>query len=315
LMCGRWRSLFADGIFCVLLLLSGVGSGSESKIPAESGSEIAGEVSDVNGPTVVLGYDNEMPENNPTSSFMYFVPLISPTFVEMEISADNSQLARIISYEKVVTSKSFNLSCEFEMSGQGFFKTIFNAPEVIGMFLAEQDEDKPMTNILDYIKFEGEGFGRVDVTGMVSGSEETVTEMVIHFNTRGHKSPVTIGLYSVKPEGGEFIYENRCDEQIAKIASLTFRKSGAKPKMEVKLVSVNKAEHPNGFVSKVKGKIANLFLNPIGISQIGNDTVLDFGLSLLNEKSSFTFPLATNIKQLRNMAIDDDAKSLSAAGI
>jgi hypothetical protein len=303
------------GVLCVLILFSGVGSGSESKMPAESGSEIAGEVSDANGPTVFLGYDSEAPESNPTSAFMYFVPLISPTFVEMEISADNRQLARIISYEKNVDSKTFNLSCEFEMLGQGFFKTTFSASEVIDMFLAEQDEDEPMTNILDYIKFEGEGFGRVDVTGTISGSEKTVTEVVIHFNTRGHKSPVSIGLYSVRPEDGHFTYENKCNEQIAKIASLTFRKSGTKPKMEVKLVSVNKAEHPNGFVSKVKGKIANLFLNPISISQIGNDTMLDFGQSLLNEKSSFTFPLATNIKESRSVAIDDDTKSLSAAGI
>jgi hypothetical protein len=297
-MSRRWLSLSLLCVFCVLLLAAGAGAGSNLKTP--SGNHIGRadkDVNDANGPTVLLSYDSNAPESNPTSSFMYFVPLISPTLVDMEISANNSHVARIVSYKKKVTPSSFSVSCEFEMLGEGFFETIFDAPMVIEMFLPEQDKDESMANILDYIKFEGAGFGRVDVKGNITGSESAVTEVTIHFNARGHKSPVSIGLYSIEPKDGQFKYENKYNEMIARIASLTFRKNGSRPKMEVKLASVNKAANPNGFISKVKGVVANWFLNPIRISEIGNDTMLDFGLALLKEKQAFTFPKADNIRK------------------
>jgi hypothetical protein len=303
-MCRRWSGLFLICVFCALFLTAIAGAGSNPKTLA--GNHVSRpdrDVNDVNGPTVSLSYDGNAPENNPTSSFMYFVPLISPTLVDMEISANNKQIARIVSYEKNVTPASFSVSCEFEMLGEGFFKTIFDAPMVIEIFLPEQDKDESMTNILDYIKFEGDGFGRVDVKGNITGSGSDVTEVTIHFNARGHKSPVSIGLYSIEPKDGQFKYENKYNEMIARIASLTFRKSGSRPKMEVKLSSVNKAAKPNGFISKVKGVVANWFLNPIKVSKIGNDSMLDFGLSLLKEKQSFTFPRAGNIRKIKTVEI------------
>lgn len=291
-------------VFYVLLLTAGAGAGSNPKIPAGNyAGRSYSDVNDANGPTVLLSYDGNAPESNPTSSFMYFVPLISPTLVDMEISANNRQVARIVSCEKKVTPASFSVSCEFEMLGEGFFKTIFDAPMVIEIFLPEQDKDESMTNILDYIEFEGEGFGRVDVKGNITASGSDVTEVTIHFNAKGHQSPVSIGLYSIEPKDGQFKYENKYDEMIARIASLTFRKSDSRPKMEVKLASVNKAANPNGFISKVKGVVANWFLTPIKISEIGNDTMLDFGLSLLREKSSFTFPKADNIRRVETVEI------------
>jgi len=66
-----------------------------------------------------------------------------------------------------------------------------------------------LTNMLDYIKFEGEGFGLIEVKGTMTGSTPTVTEVVLHFNARGHKSPVTVGLYDIKPKDGQYNYENR----------------------------------------------------------------------------------------------------------
>jgi hypothetical protein len=245
---------------------------------------------------------------------MYFVPLISPTLVEMEISTNDGQHSRLVSYEKTVNSKSFSVSCEFEMLGKGSYKTIFNSPEIIEILLPEQDKDEPMTNVLDYIKFDGEGFGCFEVRGTITGSTQTVTRVDVHFNARGRKSPVTIGLYYIKPKDGQFKYENKYNEIIARVATLTFKKSEGKPKMEVKLVSVNKATHPNGFISKLKGTIANWFLNPVEVSKIGNDTMLNFGLAMLNEKSSFTFPRATNIKETRNVTMDNNAKSPAISG-
>ncbi len=61
------------------------------------------------------------------------------------------------------------------------------------------EEGEPLTNMLDYIKVEGEGFGRIDVKGTITGSTTTVTEVDMHFKGRGRNSPVTVGLYSIKP--------------------------------------------------------------------------------------------------------------------
>ncbi len=303
-MCRRWSGLSVICVFCVLLLTASAGAGSKPKTLADgriSGTQ--SDVNDANGPTVLLSYHSNTPQNNPTSSFMYFVPLISPTLVDMEISTNNTQLARIVSYKKKVTATSFYVSCEFEMLGEGFFKTIFDAPEIIEIFLPEQDKDEPMTNILDYIKFEGEGLGCIEAWGKITDSNQTVTRVDVRFDAQGHKSPVTIGLYSVEPENGRYKYENKYNETIARVASLTFRKSEREPRMEVTVVSVSSAAKPNGFLGRVRGIIANFFIEPPRISKLGNETMLDFGYALLKQKPSFTFPKADNIREIRVVKI------------
>jgi len=72
-----------------------------------------------------------------------------------------------------------------------------NTFDPAGMIAAHTDELKKgetLTNMLDYIKFDGEGFGIFEVKGRITGSTRTVTEFDMQFNARGHKSPVTIGL-------------------------------------------------------------------------------------------------------------------------
>jgi hypothetical protein len=287
--------------------MAGVGISSNRKTSAGGrGSGPVRDVNDANGPTVLLSYDDRAAENNPTSSFMYFVPLISPTLVDMETNAENEQRTRLVSYQKKVTSKSFYVSCEFEMLGKGFFKTTFNAPEMIAIVLGDTGKDEPMTNALDYIKFEGEGLGCIEVWGTISGSTETVTEVDVHFNARGQKSPVTIGLYSIGPENGQYKYESRYNELIARVATLAFKKCEGEPKMGVKVVSVNKATKPNGFVGRVRGVIANFFIDPPVVSRHGNETMLNFGHALLKEKPAFTFPKAKNIRESKTVAINSN---------
>ena len=120
--------------------------------------------------------------------------------------------------------------------------------------------------------------------------------MDVRFGTKG-KSPVTIGLYSIKPENGQYKYENRHNEIVAQVAILTFKKSDGEPRMDIEVVSVNKASKPNSYIGKVKGFIVNFFIDPIRISKLGNDTMLRFGHALLNKQPSFTFPKALNIKE------------------
>jgi hypothetical protein len=205
-------------------------------------------------------------------------------------------MVRTVSYERKNTTKSFYASCEFEILGKGLYKNTFNPEEIIAICQKETKPGEPLANALDYIKFDGVGFGRIDVKGTITGSTQTVTEVAVHFNARGHKSPVTIGLYTIDPQDGQYKYEKKYNEIIARVATLTFKKTDGQPRMGVKLVSINKANKPSGYIGRIKGVIANFFINPPVVSKLGNDTMLDFGLALVQKKPSFTFPKANNIR-------------------
>ena len=295
---------FAVTVVCVLLSTSGVGLcsntngliGSGGSKSVVTGNEAA---KDSNGPTILLGYSKEGFKKNPISSFMYFVPLISLTLVDRETSANNEQQVGIISYEKKVTSKSFNVVCEFEILGKGFHKNTFDAEGMIAAHTDELKKGEPLTNMLDYIKFEGEGFGRIEVKGTMTGSAPSVTEVDMQFNVRGYKSPVTVGLYDIKPKDGQYKYKNRSNQIVARVNSLIFKKTEKTPSMGIKVASLTDQSESDGFFSAIKGAIANLFIPPPKVAKLGNETMLGFGLTLLEQKSAFTFPKAKNIKENR----------------
>ena len=309
-MCRRWLCLFVIPVFCTLLLTAGIGICADPNSPASRRDvKPVPDINDHNGPTVVLSYNSSTPAKNPTASFMYFIPLIAPTLVDMEISPDNQQQAWIVSYDKKVTDKTFYVSCEFEMRGKGFFNNILDAQGVMAMYLPEMKKGAPLNNGLDYIKFEGEGMGRIEVTGTIDGNTETVTQVDLCFNIRGKKSPVTIGLYSIKPENGQYKYENKYNEIIARVATLTFKKCDDEPKMGItKWYPSIRRQNRTVTLAESKGFIVNFFLEPPRISKLGNDTMLDFGYALFKEKPSFTFPKATNIKQDKPATISKPSK-------
>jgi hypothetical protein len=258
---------------------------------------------DNNGPTVTLGYDGSKPVKNPSSSFMYFIPLIAPTRVDMNINPDNHQQAWILSYNKKVTKKTFYVACEFEMRGTGSFNNILDHNEVIANFPEEIKKGTPIKNALDFIKFEGEGVGRIEARGTINDSNETVNEVKITFNAGGNESPITIGLFSVNPENGHYNYSKRYNELVAHAATLTFKRGQSVPRMAVVVASVNnKTAKPGSFAGKIKGFVANFFIDPVKISKPGNDTMLNFGYALFKQKPSFTFPKATNIKPAKPAA-------------
>lgn len=284
-------------VLCTILLMAGIGICADPNDQVSSRStKPAADINDPNGPTVMLSYNGLKPVKTPTASFMYFIPLISPTLVSTEISPNNRQLTMFISYEKSVILNSFTVNCEFELQGSGFFMDIFDPNGIIATFPEEIKKNAPVNNLLDYIKLEGDGFGRINVKGTIADSNVTVTQVDVHFNTRGQKSPVTIGLYSIKPENGQYKYENRYNELVARVATLTFKKCDGEPRMGIEVVSVNKASKPNSYIGRVKGFIVNFFIEPVKISKLGNDNMLNFGYALLNKQPSFTFPKATNIK-------------------
>jgi hypothetical protein len=284
-----------------------------SKTPSEAPSKQEGSVSDStdsNGPTLILNYSKETFKKNPILAFAYFIPLISPALVDREISVNNEQQEGIISYRRTFNFKllSFYVACEFELSGKGFHKNTFDSAGIIARNIGDLKEGEPLTNMLDYIKFEGDGFGRIEVKGTINGSAQTVTEVDICFNARDQKSPVTIGLYSVKPQDGQYKYENRYNELIARVDTLTFRKSENNPRMGIEIASIRKKTEEEGFWSKIKGLIANFLIKPLEVDKLGNDTMLNYGYAILKQKPAFTFPKAKNIKENRIVAIDHTQK-------
>jgi hypothetical protein len=249
------------------------------------------------GPTVPLSYSIKAFEGSPIGSFMYFIPLISPVAVSRETGPDNQQQAGVVSYERKVTSKSFSVRCEFEMLGSGFNKYLFDPEGMIATRDVVLDKDDTLSDLLDYINFEGKGFGSIQIKGTIAGSTETVTEVTVRFNARGRPSPVTIGLYDIKPKNGQYRYENRSNEIVARVNTLTFQKS-ENPRMGITVASIGKKEG-NDFLGRIKGAIANLFIKPVEVDPLGNETMLKFGYALVKQEPAFTFPKAGNLKDIK----------------
>jgi hypothetical protein len=248
----------------------------------------------LSGPTVILKCDKVL--KNPTPDFMYFVPLISPTLVYSETSKGNEQKSGLISCVRKPTSKSFYASGEFQMQGSGFHNNKFDSAGMIARNTKGLKKDKPLKNILGYIKFEGEGYGWIEIKGKLDGKKATATEVKVHFNGRNKQSPVTVGLYSVKPVNGEYKYENKYDQIVARVNTLTFDKSTDNPLMDIIVSSVYAEGGKPGFWGNIKGSLANLIIKPLAIDKLGNDTMLDFGCALFDGKETFTFPKAKNLR-------------------
>jgi hypothetical protein len=312
----RFRAIsinrFLSGVFavtavCVLLSTPGDGlcfsadgpAGSLGSKSVATGNKAA---RDGSGPTLLLGYGEKESPKNPISSFMYFVPLISRTLVDREISANNDQRVSIIKCEKKVATGSFHVVCEFEILGSGFHKTTYDAEGMISAHIHDVQKGESLTRILDYIKIEGEGFGLVEVKGTLTGSAPAVVEVSVEFNARGHRSPVTVGLYDIQPKEGQYKYENRSNRIVARVNSLVFKKTEKTPRMGLSLASIAGQSESDGFVSAMKGVIANLFIRPPRVAELGNKTMLEFGRALLEHKSTFTFPKAKNIKEEKRIA-------------
>ena len=221
--------------------------------------------------------------------YVFCSPYRPDTRVDMEISPNNRQQAWILSYDKKVTKKTFYVACEFEMRGTGFFNNILDSNEIIADFREEIKKGAPIKNALDFIKFEGEGIGRIEARGTINDSNETVTEVKIHFNI-GDRSPITIGLYCVDPENGHYNYSKRYNELVARASTLTFKKGEGDPKMGVTVVSVDKAAKPNSYFGKVEGFIANFFIEPVKISNSRQRYHAQLRLRPVQTKNNVYFP-------------------------
>ena len=285
-------------IFSTILMLNGQAYGdTEPNGAASEQIKDSDPCVSLTGPTIFLICDKEKPKQNPVSRFMYFVPLLSPTSVDIITSPDNEQQSEIISSRIFSDSNSFHVCCEFKIYGRGFYKNIFDSTEMIKRNTENLEQGKPLKDILDYIKFEGDGFGSIDITGKIDGQAAIVTEVAVHFNGRGQGSPVTIGLYSIEPVNGEYKYENRYDRIVARVNTLIFKRSEDIPRMGIKIASINKEDQPARILGDIKGWIANFFIKPLEVDKQGNDAMLDLGLALFKKAATFTFPKSHNLKE------------------
>src|SRR5215469_11921209 len=78
------------------------------------------------GPTIRLDYGRDQSPGNSITSFMYFVPLISPEPVSSSTSPGNTQAARVLSARRKSTLHSFVVTCEFEFTGNGSQQSILD---------------------------------------------------------------------------------------------------------------------------------------------------------------------------------------------
>lgn len=301
----RQIALFA--FICVFLLAACASVKSDpNDITRQTGGQPAADVTiadantvtaDGHGPTLIMSYSREKFIHNPIGAFTYFVPLISLTQVDNISSAHNTQQVSILSHRLKTDSRSFSAACEFEILGSGFQMNTFDSAGMIAAHIDELKKGETLTNMLDYIKFEGNGYGLIQVKGRISGSTRTVTEVDIQLNARGHRSPVTIGLYDIKSKDGEYRYENRSNKVIARVNTLIFKKTEQTPRLGIKVASIARGSEPAGFFGGLKGAIANLFIKPPKIDPLGNATMLQFGEALVQKEPAFTFPKARTIKE------------------
>jgi hypothetical protein len=249
------------------------------------------------GPTIRLDYGRDQSPGNPITSFMYFVPLISPEPVSSSTSPGNTQAARVLSAKRKSNGHSFVVACEFEFTGNGSQQSIVDLVPTIRRHTRELSAGGSTGRQLSSITVNGSGSGTVEVEGTVSNNVETVREVRLRFNAHGKTSPVSIELCEIRYQEGKF---RRCNEIVARVNTLTFRRRPGPPKMEVTVASVKNKAAGDGlwqnFKGSVKGLAVNLLIDPLTVEAVGHRAMLNFGGALASGATTFTFPRATNLK-------------------
>ena len=263
---------------------------------ASSGQQTALYNDMLSGPTLQLEYTPEQLAN-PVDAFMYFVPLNSLTGVRTEIDPNTNFSAGIINWHRKDARKNtFTLTCDFEIIGSGLYKVIYEPGEMINFVSRGEQKEKKLTGLLDWIQFDGACRGQVEATGTLQGGDALVEKVSISFNRDGQRSPVTIAIYDVPRVNDRYEYSHRRNSTVARVNTLTFRRSDDAPRMSVEVATVQKAHQSEGLFSSITAMFANLLLSAQPVSMVGNETMLEFGLALYYKKPAFTFPVAETLR-------------------
>ena len=249
------------------------------------------------GPTLQLDCASGTLAGSPVASFMYFVPLISPEPVSSLTNPGSTQSVRVFSARRRATANSFLTTCEFEFHGEGSHQSRFDLSDAIRRHERQLRQGGSLSRQLNCITVDGKGSGTMEVEGTVSNGVQLVTEVRLRFNAHGKASPVSIALSDIGYVDGEF---KALKEMVAQVNTLTFRRKSGPPKMEVTVASVKKKGAGNSLWQSIKGSLAgaavNLFIDPLTVTTIGHQAMLDFGQALVSGAPTFTFPLAKNLK-------------------
>lgn len=282
--------------FVGLLFLSGLAATSPAEREALR-SEPA------SGPTLQLEY---IPEKlcNPVDAFMYFIPLISLTGVSTETDPNTNFTAGVVNWHREDNARKnrFTLTCNFDITGSGLYKVVYEPSEMIAMIHEKHPDEKTLTGLLDWIQFDGPCQGQVEATGTIQNGATVVDEVCVNFTREEQRSPVTIAIYDVPFVSNRYDYGNHQNSTIARVTALTFRRTEDSPRMSVQLASVQKATGSEGLISSIKAMFANLFLPAQPISAVGNQTMLEFGRALYHKEPAFTFPVAELLRPSLNKA-------------
>jgi hypothetical protein len=273
--------LFIAGLFCAVPVTLGVCAGCPEK--------------EISGPTMVLEYQDGG-QGNPVDTFMYFLPLVAPTAIDVFTDPNTTLNTRIISRTSKDSGSKFTTTCTFEVRGEGLYEAFFDSKEMIAFNLEDNTTPRTLHKLLRSIRVDGPMRGEINVSGTIQDGQRKVEQFQIRFNLAG-KSPVTVHLYDVKNDGKTCLFENRFNEQLARIDSLKFVRGGNPPRMTPEIGAVAGEQQKEGFFAEFKAMLANLFLPPLPIAAIGNETMMNFGAALDATESSFTFPHAEKLRQ------------------
>jgi hypothetical protein len=233
---------------------------------------------------------------NDVDAFMYFIPLIMPTTVDVYTDPSTTLNAKIISRSSKQTATAFTTTCLFQVCGQGVYEAMAEPNEIITFSSKGHPKDKILRNQLRSIRVDGPMRGSLVISGTIKDGKHRVDAFDIRFDLDG-KSPVAVHLFEVEPIDGVYHFENRSNEQVARINALTFTRGNTPPMMEAEVSSIAKAHGKEGFLASLKAMVANWFLPPVQITPIGNQTMMDFGMALDSTQNAFTFPHAENLRQ------------------
>lgn len=251
-----------------------------------------------NGPTIPLNFSKDMAVSaSPVADFMYFVPLISTVPVASCISPGNTQAVRMLSCKRSKSGGSFTAICELEVEGDGKQQSLFDITKIARDHKKQLANGKKLARQLRSIDVRGPGVFKIEVDGRMVDDTMTVDEVRLHFNAHGHISPVWIDLCDIVGSSEEFSPTN---EIVARVNALTFARNTGPAMMKVSVSSIKGKDAKDNFWQNFKGRIAgataNMFIPPLRIEEIGNQTMLDFGRALISQAQTFTFPKARNLR-------------------